>query len=437
MVMKPSHVFACLPLLAGTLSTVTTSAAPSVSATRRQAISLVKSAESAYYVADFARASALCERALAVDATYPRAYSWLGAIREKQNRLADARTSYARVLALAPQSADAARARVRLQALPQIIAPPIAATPTLSPVVPRVVLVRVLLDGQELNSGQISAFGRVLVPLRSIFEGLGAEVGFQDDGLITAKRADVEVRMRLNETEAFVNGRRVVLDEPPRAQNGQAFVPLRFVAEAFNAQVIFDASRALAEVRRSDVSTPKIAQLPPPAPQPQPQAPAPEPAPPAPVIPEASAPAPAPVIEPEPETLPAPAPDPDAVAAPTLVAGRVRTVVTTQVAGEDVYSAWALSKDDPDMTFDLKRRWNVFEVKIAMPDNAEGESTELRGWFDDLPALRAFAPLKIYRGRKPITLRLRLDNASHFTLSPGYPGHTLLLISPHFERMEN
>lgn len=80
--------------------------------------------------------------------------------------------------------------------------------------------------------------GRTMVPLRGIFEGLGAEVRW--DALtrtITAKRAAKEVRLTLGDRNAYINGDLRALDVPPANIQGRTMVPLRFVGEAFGAEV--------------------------------------------------------------------------------------------------------------------------------------------------------------------------------------------------------
>ena len=83
------------------------------------------------------------------------------------------------------------------------------------------------------------------VPLRSVFEWLGAEVKWIPQALtIIATRGNNEdvVMMRLDEDEATVNARKVPLPQRPVQQNGVTYVPLRFSAEAFGASVGFDAA---------------------------------------------------------------------------------------------------------------------------------------------------------------------------------------------------
>jgi hypothetical protein len=83
-----------------------------------------------------------------------------------------------------------------------------------------------------------------MVPLRSVFEWLGAEVKWIPQALtIIANRGDQEiVLMRLDSDEATVNAKKVPLPQRPIQRDGVTYVPLRFSAEAFGASVGFDAA---------------------------------------------------------------------------------------------------------------------------------------------------------------------------------------------------
>lgn len=105
--------------------------------------------------------------------------------------------------------------------------------------------VRVIVDGSPVAFDQppIVTGGRVLVPLRGVFEQLGAFVQWNPaNGTILATRADSEVRLTLGSRIAFVNGSQVRLDVPALVVAGRTLVPLRFVGEAMGAYVQWDAA---------------------------------------------------------------------------------------------------------------------------------------------------------------------------------------------------
>jgi hypothetical protein len=85
--------------------------------------------------------------------------------------------------------------------------------------------------------------GALLVPLRGIFESLGATVKFDPlTRAITAVRGETTVLLRLGEAVGHVNQTPVPLQVPAQSVDGTTLVPLRFIAEAFGAAVKWDAS---------------------------------------------------------------------------------------------------------------------------------------------------------------------------------------------------
>lgn len=83
--------------------------------------------------------------------------------------------------------------------------------------------------------------GRTLVPMRPIFEGLGAEVEW--DGAtkgITASRGDKTISLYLDDTVAYINGESHQLDTPAVLINGRTMVPARFVAESLDCFVFWE-----------------------------------------------------------------------------------------------------------------------------------------------------------------------------------------------------
>ncbi len=85
--------------------------------------------------------------------------------------------------------------------------------------------------------------GRALVPLRPIFEWLGARVSYED-GHIRAYRSEAattpQVELWIGSTNARIVEADYRLHVAPQLINGRAFVPLRFVAESFGVWVESD-----------------------------------------------------------------------------------------------------------------------------------------------------------------------------------------------------
>lgn len=93
----------------------------------------------------------------------------------------------------------------------------------------------VVLDGREIifDVPPTVEKDRILVPLRAVFEAIGAEVHW-DEGTrtVTATKDDTRVTISL-EGQSFINDSEVFLDVPAREINGRVMVPLRFAVEAF------------------------------------------------------------------------------------------------------------------------------------------------------------------------------------------------------------
>jgi hypothetical protein len=110
---------------------------------------------------------------------------------------------------------------------------------------------RVILNGQELvfNVPPVIEQGRTLVPLRVIFEALGANVNW--DGrtrTVTATKDGTEIKLIIG-GRAYKNNQPVALDVPAKIVNGRTLVPLRFVSEALGAKVNWDAKTQVATIR--------------------------------------------------------------------------------------------------------------------------------------------------------------------------------------------
>jgi len=100
--------------------------------------------------------------------------------------------------------------------------------------------ITVMLDGEKLNFdvSPILENGRVMVPMRVIFEALDAWVEWDNDtGTITANNDNNTVRLTVGKRKAEINGDAVKLDVPVKVFQGRTLVPLRFVSEALGTEV--------------------------------------------------------------------------------------------------------------------------------------------------------------------------------------------------------
>ncbi|MFN8607949.1 MAG: stalk domain-containing protein [Vulcanimicrobiota bacterium] len=127
------------------------------------------------------------------------------------------------------------------------------------------------LDGRTLNFDQppIMLGGRVMVPLRGIFESLGASVRFEPaTSRIVASRGSQSVQLTLGSNQAVVNGQAVTLDSPAATVGGRTMVPLRFVSEALGTEVRWQEATQTVYLTTSNGASSDAPAPAPPAPQP-------------------------------------------------------------------------------------------------------------------------------------------------------------------------
>lgn len=119
--------------------------------------------------------------------------------------------------------------------------------------------ISIYINDAELSSAQAPVMkgGRVLVPLRSIFEGLDATVKYTNKTkTITANRGDQEVSLKLGSKTAYINGEAVALDVPANTIKGNTMVPIRFVSEAFGEKVFWNSRNQRVDIKTT--STPPV-----------------------------------------------------------------------------------------------------------------------------------------------------------------------------------
>lgn len=82
---------------------------------------------------------------------------------------------------------------------------------------------------------------RTLVPMRVIFEKLGATVDWDEaTRTVTANKDGRTIQLTIDNTTALVDGKEVTLDVPAMQLNDRTMVPVRFIAETLNCKVDWD-----------------------------------------------------------------------------------------------------------------------------------------------------------------------------------------------------
>jgi hypothetical protein len=113
--------------------------------------------------------------------------------------------------------------------------------------------IKVTIDGKSVafaDQGPRMLGGRVVVPLRGVFERMGAHVQWdQEQNMVVATQGENRIELPMGKTTAVVAGKMVELDQPATVVAGRAMVPLRFVSESLGAKVEWLAAQNLVTIR--------------------------------------------------------------------------------------------------------------------------------------------------------------------------------------------
>ena len=111
--------------------------------------------------------------------------------------------------------------------------------------------------------------GTILIPLRSMFEQMGATVSYDSSSkTATVSKAGAEVRVTVGKPEVIINGESRPLDVSPIIYQGVVLVPVRVISEGMGAYVQWVPDRHLVVVRYIPATAPPT-EAPPPPPAPE------------------------------------------------------------------------------------------------------------------------------------------------------------------------
>ncbi|MBE7053793.1 MAG: hypothetical protein E7391_05895 [Ruminococcaceae bacterium] len=103
--------------------------------------------------------------------------------------------------------------------------------------------IKVIVDKEKLflDVYPIIKNDRTLVPMRAIFEKLGATVDWDDKTkTVIATKDGVEIKLTIDKDTAMINGLETKLDTPATIENSRTMVPVRFISEALGKTVEWD-----------------------------------------------------------------------------------------------------------------------------------------------------------------------------------------------------
>ncbi len=95
----------------------------------------------------------------------------------------------------------------------------------------------------------VTVNGHPLVPIKKIFENLGAAVTWDENSqTLTARNSTTTVTLTIGSYNATVNGKVKSLDEPAQLIEGQTFAPLVFAVEAFDCELNWNKEKHLFKI---------------------------------------------------------------------------------------------------------------------------------------------------------------------------------------------
>jgi hypothetical protein len=104
-------------------------------------------------------------------------------------------------------------------------------------------VIDVIINGikVEFDVQPVIINGRTMVPLRKIFETLGAKVTWEDaTKTVEAIRGATTLKLIINSKDAIVNGEIKTMDVPSIILDNRTLVPVRFISESLGCKVNWD-----------------------------------------------------------------------------------------------------------------------------------------------------------------------------------------------------
>jgi hypothetical protein len=126
----------------------------------------------------------------------------------------------------------------------------------------------ILKQGRVLAA--LARGGTIYVPLRSMFEQMGATVSYDAaNKTATVSKAGAQVVVTVGKPEVVINGESRPLDVPPIIYHGDVLVPVRVISEGMGAYVQWVPDRHIVVVRYIEATPPPTEAPPPPPPVPE------------------------------------------------------------------------------------------------------------------------------------------------------------------------
>jgi len=116
----------------------------------------------------------------------------------------------------------------------------------------------ITINGLASNVVALERDNSVFVPVRGVFEQLGATVHYSgSDAIVVRKGGSELVRLRLGSHQSTVNGVAHTDAVTPFSSQGRVMVPLRLISEAAGATVVYAATPRAISVTRAVAAAPQ------------------------------------------------------------------------------------------------------------------------------------------------------------------------------------
>ncbi|MDU5324766.1 MAG: copper amine oxidase N-terminal domain-containing protein, partial [Peptoniphilus harei] len=115
--------------------------------------------------------------------------------------------------------------------------------------------IKIEINGKNILS-DVSPFierDRTLVPIRIISENLGYEVGWDNNSRkVTVKNNDKTIELIIGKKDVKINDKVSNIDVPPMIKSERTFVPLRFISESFDNDVLWDNNTRTVKIKKKE-----------------------------------------------------------------------------------------------------------------------------------------------------------------------------------------
>lgn len=111
---------------------------------------------------------------------------------------------------------------------------------------------KLTIDGVPVktDSAPVNINGRILVPMRAMFEAMGATVQWNPaTQTATATKDGTTIQMTIGSTTAYVNGTPKTLDVPAQTIDGRTMIPSRFIGENLDYNVGWNSASQTVELK--------------------------------------------------------------------------------------------------------------------------------------------------------------------------------------------